>query len=402
DSCTPIDSRCIDNLIDVKIGKNATILQGEAFSAPELAIDGGIFANFYVNQIVDAPAINGSATIGYLPEPIDEEANDYPPTPLSIRGVVRNDSDITLEGVVIFARNRFYRVDGTFEPGDVLDFDTADFDFVDTDLDDTLPLAVPLESLATDNINAELTDRRSVDATLVTSRVLLDIDWRVGTTRFRDENTFDATDDEQSRRRALLRSFMRDQNLSLGIGNQVYVMGWTSAPQADDITVADTPYRSVDTTLHIIELDTTVETAPSGETVIIAGDQFTWNFTDIEVGQVFGNLSSLTLVNPGWAEFQLTPLDGAILDTVDTMILEVNRGTALGSQIAISLWNHDTGSWDTFDSNRVEEYIVDNPTPYLGRNNQVDIRYEIDSELVSSNDNGRILQTRLIQIGNFE
>ncbi len=391
-----------DSLFSANVTRSTSdILQGQTFSIEDIAIDGGIFANFHLTSVIDAPAISGSATIGYIIDEIPENTSLNTPTSQSVRGVIRNDSDMTLEDVVIFARNRFYRVEDALAAGDVLDFDTNDFDFINDNPDFALPIAAPIESRATYNIGEELGDRRSINDTLVTGRVLLNLDWSTGLNRVNDVDFFDSTNEEQSRRRALLRAFMRDQNSGLGIGNQVYVMGWSNETQADDITVADTTYRTVDTTLHIIEIDTAVETPSSSEQVTLSADQFTWAATDFELGQVFGNLSSLTVINPAWAEFQITPLEGAILETVSTMIIEINRGTALGSQVEFSLYNRVTGEWDIQANSRLEEYIIDDPAPYLGRNNMVDIRFEIDTDLTSSNANGRVLQTRIIQIGNF-
>lgn len=391
-----------DSLFSANVTRTTSdISQGQAFSIDNIAIDGGIFANFHLSSVVEAPAISGSATIGYIIDEREENEALNTPTPQSIRGVIRNDSDINLEDVVILARNRFYRLDGNFEAGDVLDFDTSDFVYINDNPDFALPVSAPIESRATNNIGEELGNRRSIDDTLVTSRVLLNIDWSTGLNRVNDIDFLTSTDEEQSRRRALLRAFMRDQNANLGMGNQVYVMGWSTETQPDDISITDTNYRTVDTTLHIIEIDTDVELPSSTEQVTLSGDQFTWAATDLELGQVFGNLSSLTVINPGWAEFQITPIEGAVLDTVSTIIVEINRGTALGSQIEFSLYNYDTGEWDTQESSRLEEYVIDNPAPYLGRNNMVEIRYEIDTDLTSSNANGRVLQTRIIQIGNF-
>src|SRR5690606_11984682 len=123
-----------------------------------------------------------------------------------------------------------------------------------------------------------------------------------------DVALFEFEDEEMSRRRAFLRSFMRDQYATGGIGNQVYVFGWSTEQRPEDIAISDVNYNPEDTSLYIIELESEIEPAPSSQEVTLGADQFTWAMTDIEAGQVTGSLHDLVIVNPGWAEFQITPL----------------------------------------------------------------------------------------------
>ena len=50
---------------------------------------------------------------------------------------------------------------------------------------------------------------------------------------------------------------------------------------------------------------------------------------------------------------------------------------------------------------RLETYMVDNPAAYLGTNNMVDVRIDLNSELVSSAASARIRGLRLTMTGSF-
>ncbi len=391
-----------DSLFSANVSRTtAEVSQGQNFAVNNIPIDGGIFANFAMSSVVTAPDISGSATIGYLPNLVSDDIRDFLPTAQSIRGFVRNDSDVTLEDVVIMTRNRFYRVEGNLEPGDVLDFDTDNFEYINEFFHLLFPIASPFQSVATYDIQDELTNRTRNNETLVTSRILINLDWATRTNPRDDVALFEFEDEEMSRRRAFLRSFMRDQYATGGIGNQVYVFGWSTEQRADDITISDVNYNAVDTSLYIIELESEIEPAPSSQEVTLGADQFTWAMTGLELGQVTGSLHDLVIVNPGWAEFQITPLEGAVLDTVTSMAVEVNRATSMGRQVDISLWNWETEAWDTFENSGAETYNVENPTPYLGRDNIVNMRVALDTNITSTTSTGRVLQLRVIQTGNF-
>lgn len=379
----------------------ANISQGQNFYVEDVAIDGGIFANFSLNRIVTAPNISGSATIAYLPDERPSDAISSLATPQSIRGFVRNDSDMRLTHVVILARNRFYRVDGIFEPGDVLDFDTEDFDYINNTVSSLIPIASPIQSSSEYFLDDIFSNRRGISESLVTSRVLLNLDWTTSTQR-NDLLLQELNDEELSRRRALLRSFIRDQHSTSGIGNQVYVFAWTQEQQPDDLTIVDVTYRPVDTTLHIIELESDVELPAPSETITLSADQFTWTANDMAEGQVSGNFNDLLLINPGWAEYSVTPINGAILEDVSSIIVEMGRRATSGQPIEVLLWNQDSSEWDLLENNRLQRYIIDNPAPYLGVNNQMKIRFEVENNAtIGSPTNGHLLDIRLIQSGNF-
>lgn len=379
----------------------AEISQGQTFAVNDIPIDGGIFANFALTSITTAPDISGSATISYLPTLVADDLRDNLPNAQSIRGFVRNDSDIVLEDVIIMTRNRFYRVEGDLEAGDVLDFDTDDFVYINDFFHLLFPIASPFQSAEIYDIQEELINRTRTNETLVTSRILINLDWGTRTNPRDDVALFEFDDEEMSRRRAFLRSFMRDQYATGGIGNQVYVFGWSTEERPDDIVISDVNYDAVDTSLHIIEIESEIELPEPNQEITLGADQFTWTMTASETGQVSGSMHDLVIINPGWAEFQITPLEGAVLADVTRMAIEINRSTSLGRQVDVSLWNWQTETWDVMENSSQETYDIENPAPYLGRDNIVNLRVEIDTNVTSSTSTGRVLQLRVIQAGNF-
>lgn len=378
----------------------AEIVQGTAFVVEDIAIDGGIFANFGISGLTSAPAITGSVTLGYLTGEADE-TGDIAPLGQSILGIVRNDSEVTLEDVVILARNRFYRLSEPLAPGDVVNFNTNDFQLITESLTNLTPNPSPLMSVAALELGIGQRNSFAINESLVTSRVILGIPWSTDTLE-RDDLLFEETDDEESnRRRALLRSFMRDQYAGSGIGNQIYVVGWTNETHADDVLVSDSTYRPVDTTLHIIELNTTLELPPASTLVTLTPDQFTWATLDIAPGQVLGSIGDFTLINPGFVEMQIAPIEGAILSEVTDMSLSIDRRSSYGREVEVSLWNWEAQEWDLLQNNSRESYNIDNHTAYLGTNNQVRLRLSLDRELATTAASARIRDIRVFMTGNF-
>ncbi|MEL7432576.1 MAG: hypothetical protein AAFN11_01390, partial [Chloroflexota bacterium] len=378
----------------------AEVTQDTQFSVQELPIDGGIFANFSTSTLTTQPDISGSVTISYDTE-AETTANAPLPIGQNVIGVIRNDSDITLEDAIVVLRNQFYPLDAPLAPGDVVDFSADDFVPIITDQDDLFAMPSPFQMSSQLDIQRTTVTRDTIAESLVTSRVLLGIPWVSSIHLPANFDFNNEPDEEQNRRRALLRAFMRDQYASRGIGNQAYLMGWTTGEQPTDIAVQDVTYRAVDTSLHIIELASSVDTPPASQQVTIDPSQFTWAFTNITTTQVFGGVNNLTIINPGFAEMQLMPLEGAVLDTVDMMTLELDRSSAYGREVEVSLWNYQTNEWDAFDSRTSESYDITAPEPYLGPRNTVRLRLSLDRNLAESSASARIGDIRIIQIGNF-
>jgi hypothetical protein len=378
-----------ENIFQATVNRSgAEIVQGAGFDVEDLAIDGGIFANFASFSIIESPAISGTVSSSY-----DE-------TGQVLRGVLRNETAFNLEDAVILARNRFYRLEETLAAGDVFSFDSSIFTLLNEENALLLPSASPMESVFGLDLGNELRNRQATAESLVSARVVMGLPWAFDA-RARDIEFIELDSQEANRRRALLNAFMRDQYATGSFGDEVYLVGWSNEQHPIDVEISNSEYRAVDTSLYIVQLENRVEAAPAGEAVTILPDQFTWVIRDRAAGQTIGGLNDLTMINPAWAEVRFMPIESAVLSEVTNISLELDRSSSYGREVQISLWNWQTQEWDLLDDPRLETYEVENPAAYLGANNMVDVRISLDSDLVSSAASARIRGLRLTMTGSF-
>ncbi|MCA9912328.1 MAG: hypothetical protein KC496_03230, partial [Anaerolineae bacterium] len=335
----------------------AEIVQGANFRAENVVIDGGLFANFASFGTVEPPAISGSATITY-------EGEDGA---LRLRGIVRNDSEITLQNVAILAQNRAYPVPENFAPGDVLDFSTNDLERITTNLMNQIPIASPFESAPFLDLGRGAATRSPLFVSLGSARAVMNetLDHAC------DIRGLDERDDSQliARRSAFLCSFMRDQFGVPAIGQDVYLIGWAAEATPADLQITDVAYQSVDTGLYIIRLDTTVEQPSSNQLVTVDGNQFTWTFVDRNLISAEGGLNDFTLVSPATAVIRIMPLAGAVLADVQSMTITLDRSSSYGRDVGLSLWDWDAQEWVFQEERASENYTLENPARFLGTNN---------------------------------
>lgn len=372
------------SLLQQNLPQSSTdIVQGSSFRAENLLIDGGIFANFSMLGSVQAPAIGGSITLSYTD------------SGQRVRGVLRNNSDFTLENPVLVLRNQYLILDEALAPGDVLDVDSRDFLLIREEANTVLPLPSPLESAPILDLGSEFRTRLATYASLESFRVLS------GELLDDTSSDEDTVDQEQTRRNALLRSFVRDQYGTVGVGNRAYLFGWVSEPLPPDVQIEGVNYRSVDTTLHIVEVDVTVEEAPSSTTVTIQPDQFTWVFLERDLLNAFGGLHNLTLVSPGAAELRFLPLPGARLRQVDFMQVQLDRSSSYGRDVGVMLWNWEANEWELLENRARERYEIFEPQRFIGPNNVVDMRVELTHTVSGTAPSARIRELQITQEGRF-
>ena len=358
------------------------IVQTEDFAAENVAIDGGIFANFATLGTIEAPDIRGSVTITHT-----EDGT-------TLLGTLRNNSGINFDSGLILTRNGFYRIDDPIASGDVLNFDGDDMTDIEADDADLLPHASPFERVYTLDLGNEFRNTSATSASLVTSRVIAD---QRNTRRANDEE--EELTEEQRRRYALVRSFVRDQFGTPAIGHQAYFFGWTTQNDSRDIDLNGVDYRTVDTVLHIVGLDARVEKAPASTNVTVSPDQFTWAVRDRD--NVEGGLNDLLVLNPGYINIRFTPVQGAVLDAVNGMTLTLDRTSSLGRSVEVLLWDWEQEEWSGLPVTAREIYEIEDFEPFLGPDNMVDVRLELTTELQSSSASARIRGITIRQTGNF-
>jgi hypothetical protein len=83
----------------------------------------------------------------------------------------------------------------------------------------------------------------------------------------------------------------------------------------------------------------------------------------------------ISYLNRGKMSYRLTPVPTSVLQTVDELVVMIERGSSSLANTEIRLMNWDTGRYEPLELTG-ERTIVNNPAPYLGPNNAVQI--EID------------------------
>lgn len=372
------------NLLQQNLTQSSVeIVQQAQFTAERIAVDGGIYANFGIEGVTSAPAVSGSAAVQYNPASGRR----------TVRGLVRNDSDLTFTDGVIMAHNRFYRLDDPLEPGDTLDFDTGDF----TDLDGQvlIPFASPFESAHALVLGNVLRSRFAESLSLQTSRIVM------GNEVLRPGRSDEQASALDSRRELLAQTYLRDQYGTQGLGNEVYFAGFYDEIESDAVTLAQINYTAVDTGLLVAQLATVVETPSGTDTVAVTGDYFTWLITARQSAE--GGVDDLTLVNPGLVEIQFTPLEGAVLREIEGLNIALDRSSSFGREVALALWDWEAGEWVELANRSREEYSIEqaDAVRFTGPNNRVRLQLTLDREGGTSTSSARLRDLTITQIGRF-
>lgn len=361
----------------------AEIIQTTQFSAEQVAIDGGIFANFSVSGATDALDISGALTLAYNPNNTQ-----------SLRGVIRNDSaDLTLNDPVILARGVAYHLNDPIAPGDLVTVDEDDLTLAfGGNYPSPSPVELSRQFSGFDNVSARniATVRRS-EVTI--NDILGDPDERRAQISTDPESVAAQT---MLRRDALLKAFMRDQFGDTGRGHQAYLIGWSESAWESAVDITDTPYTPIDTTLFIIALDVTVDQPEADQTVTIRPGQFTWVATDRSAIDI-GGANDLLLIAESSIEFQFMPISDAVLDDVTEMTVHMDRTASYGRDVILSLWDWDTDTWVPLTPNSTETYTLTDPAQFLGADNTVRMQLFLNSTLGSA----RISELYITQTGTF-
>jgi hypothetical protein len=344
---------------------NVEISQNATFEAVDFPVDASFIAAFNADGMIEKPDIGGSMVMRY-----DRQTGNQ-----ILQGTVFNDSDVTLEQPVMLARGVAYELGTPLEPGDLVTL--ADITLTGETF--TPPTSLELSTGDDDpHIGSSptgFTGRLSsyVDEATRTARDILGEDaFTQGS--FGISLTDDAETQERRRRQAFLTSFILDQYATTGRGNNVYLVGWgAGAPTAE--TVDGAGYEVVDTTLYIVELAVEIDPA---RTTTVTQDQFTWVSLAREgVGDLGPN--NINLYSDSELIFRFTPLPSARLDRVDTMTLQLDFGRQTFGENSIDLWNWQDSEWESIELGSQRSFVLNNPAPYLGPLNAVEMRIVPDN-----------------------
>src|SRR5690606_27882202 len=101
------------NVLTTNVQSSIDIRQTNVFTASDFAVDASFIAGFSTTGTVEKPAIGGSASLA-----LDRATGLW-----RVRGLVRNESDQTLENPVVLARGVAPRLEAPLAPGDSAAFD---------------------------------------------------------------------------------------------------------------------------------------------------------------------------------------------------------------------------------------------------------------------------------------
>lgn len=331
------------------------IEQGANFGAYDFTIDGGIFANFIVSGDIPRPDISGSMTLSY---DIAESGRMIS----GLQGIIRNESDFTLRDAVIVGEHIAYHLEEDFAPNDLVTFNREDLTM---EIADHPAQPNRLEYVVSpQNINVSPFSRSSGGASIG--------DIQGG--RFLRSRAFaEATsiqEKQYAREQAFLASFMVDQFDTTARGTKAYLIGWRDE-WTRDLDVANTSWNAIDTTLYIIELDVTVD-LPT-QTATLTSENFTWMTVD-RVGTTNKGTEDFNLFETQLIEYRFSPFPDLVMSEVDQLVVHVDRGGGYAQSLEVELLNWRTHEYELFTFRDGDILEFDNPQPYLGSMNEVQIR----------------------------
>lgn len=346
------------NLLTGNIQTKANIQQTDQFRAANVPVDSSFIAGFSANAVTAKPSVGGQASLAYNDEGLQV-----------IRGSVRNDSDVTLNDPVIMVRGQILRLETALEPGDV---ETFSMTLSGQGLPNPAPLAYAPGGYASYYRYSTYLSRISQNIQDVLG---LAFDAQNYYTYYQPVNSSPA-EQETYRRRLFLSSFMNDSyNVLTGRGNHAYLAGWTSISPLD-IALTDATWKTLDTTLYLIQLD--VEIVPPTGEVLVSADQFTWM---VESNSNQGDIAPMEIaLQPGDdITFRYTPLPSAVLREVTELHVLTDRGNTTARSLPIQIWNWNTNQWEEKTVPNGQDLAIRSPADYLGPQNAVQIRIVADA-----------------------
>ncbi len=343
------------------------IVQDDAFRAIDFPVDASFMAGFIAEGRVDVPDINGSLTV--LEGRVSE----------SWRGSIQNNLPTDLTDVVLLSRHGAYQLDGgSLAAGElrVIDTDiayTGDNRTPATAVQYAVGFAVPSQFRYTvrgraENFGPETTIRDIVGDLKFSTGIYY------GLTGAYLDQTLTQT---EARRQLFLSNFMLDQFAANGRGDSVYLVGWSEvAPTTEQITGRG--WRSVDSTLYIIEL--TVTRQPSSGTITtLRPDQFTW-LTVSDEGATDSSPNSIQYFSDGALAYRFTPIPSKQLAQVNSLTLVIEETNVAFANVELSLFDWRLGEYVAVELQGARTRIP-NPARFIGPMNavQVEIRRTVSS-----------------------
>lgn len=323
------------------------ILQSPNFEAHQFTVDASFMIGFSSEGTIPRPQINGAVTVT-----VDPDGNK------SLRGYIQNDLPFTLSYPTLITAGITHPLGETLSNG-----------LIDLSITSPTPplmesvTASPQEHLYNTSLVTHNAVVRSRQAAYVFSNE-------------QDFNLWDSSNDRvESQRNAqrdyLIQTLLHDQYATTGRGNRVFLIGWSDQAILDaSVNVNSQQIRESNTTLYIIELEAEY---PTQESRTITQDQFTW----ITMERGTGSFTAPVLLEPAFDDplaFRFTPQPTAILDHVEQLTIIVDRASLTNRRVMLEIWNWKNKEWDFIEAIDDEWIVIDDPAPYLGALNAVELR----------------------------
>lgn len=355
------------------------ISQGATFAARDFTIDGGIFANFSLNGFVPRPDIDGSFTLEFEIQESGRMVGAY-------QGLINNRSQFILRDAVILGPQLYFPLEDDFAPGDIVTLDGEDlrasiasYPAQPNPLEQHLsPLAMGLSPFAGTDQNVSM--KQIQGNRFLRSRAFL--------------SAQSVAQRQAAREQSFLASFMVDQYQSTARGTGLYLAGWSDS-WPSDLDISGASWGSIDTTLHLIELE--VDINPPGQRATLTSEHFSW-FALSRDDLSHQGTENFNLYEGQAVEFLFHPLPGLLMDEVERLFVEVDRGGGYAQSLDIELYNWITDAYDKFGFRDGDELEFDAPQPYIGQNNMVRIRLQYGQGIGTA----RVREIRIEQTGNYD
>jgi hypothetical protein len=337
------------------------IEQTDQFRAARFSVDASYIAAFDGDTVLSRPAIDGSATL------VTENLTGMQ----TVRGSVTNNTDRPLTNPVILVRGQVLRLENDLAPGDIATFDL-------TLPGEGLPSPSPLAFTEGGFRSVYLRSSRYYTGSGLPQTVRDIMGDQIPSQGYFTFRSLNGTPSEQEayRRTLLLTSMVQDPyGILTGRGNHAYFAAWSDAAPLD-IEVEGGNWRSIDTTLYLVQLAVEI-TRPTGRTRITP-DQFTWY---VPSRTSMTDIAPLDLAFAPGDEviFRFTPLPDSVLRRVDELSVFVDRSLSTNRSLPFQLWNWETQSWEDWRIQTGNQLTISNPQPFLGPHNAVQIRLTADS-----------------------
>ncbi len=354
------------------------ISQSGGFSAQDFTVDGGIFANFSVGGRVPKLSIDGSFTL-------DFEISESGRMISAYQGVISNNSEVALRDAVILGPSLEYRLEGDFAPGDIL---TLDSESLRAEITDSPAQPNPLE--------ANIARKPSGLSPFSGSGRNITIKDLQGNRYLRMRsflNSDSRSERQAAREQAFLASFMVDQFGSSARGSGLYLLGW-SDEWPRDLSIGGGGWSAIDTTLYIIELDVAIQLPP--QRVTLTTEHFSWMTLERQ-GVIDNGVDGFNLYEQQSVEFLFHPLPGLALDTVEHMLIDVDRGGGYGQALHVELYNWLQEDYDIFTYRDGSELQLSAPRRYLGPGKALRLRLRYSEGIGAA----RVRKIRIEQTGRY-